>query len=101
LYQGFASMVDVAIEQLAGLCGVSSTAVTTLARRGIMIRATGAGARGKFVLEASVRSYCTHLREQASGRKTGDAPAADRSRLVKAQAQAIEPSGGARCLMPG
>jgi phage terminase Nu1 subunit (DNA packaging protein) len=79
-------MVDVAIEQLAGICGLSSAAVTTLARRGIMIRA----GKGKFQLEASVRSYCTHLREQAVGRKTGDTPAADRSRLVKAQAQAIE-----------
>jgi phage terminase Nu1 subunit (DNA packaging protein) len=87
-------MVDVAIEKLAGLCGLSSTAVTTLARRGIMIRATGAGARGKFALESSIRSYCTHLRGQASGRKTGDAPAADRSRLVKAQAPGHRDQGG-------
>jgi phage terminase Nu1 subunit (DNA packaging protein) len=67
-------MVDVAIEQLAGLCGLSSTAVTTLARRGIMIRATGAGARGKFVLETSVRGYCTHLREHLAAKRATRRP---------------------------
>jgi terminase small subunit / prophage DNA-packing protein len=79
-------MVDVAIEQLAGLCGLSSTAVTTLARRGIMIRA----GKGKFQLEASVRNYCTHLREQAVGRKAGDTPAKERQRLAKAMADSVE-----------
>jgi phage terminase Nu1 subunit (DNA packaging protein) len=76
-------MVDVSIEQLAGVLDLSSTAVTSHARRGILIRSTEKGQRGKFNLEQSVRSYCRHLREQASGRKTGDAPAADRSWLFR------------------
>jgi phage terminase Nu1 subunit (DNA packaging protein) len=83
-------MTDVSIEQLAGLLDLSSTAVTSHARRGILVRSTEKGQRGKFMLEQSVCSYCRHLREQASGRKAGDAPAADRARLVKAQAASVE-----------
>jgi terminase small subunit / prophage DNA-packing protein len=80
-------MVDVSIEQLAALLDISSTAVSTNARRGILIRSK---ARGKFNMEASVRNYCRHLREQAAGRKTGDVSATDRDRLAKAQREAIE-----------
>lgn len=60
-------MSDVSIEQLAALLNLSSTAVTSHARRGILVRSVAKGKRGKFVLELSVRRYCQHLREQASG----------------------------------
>lgn len=60
--------------------------MTALSRRGLVVKA---GRRG-FDLEASVRAYCTHLREQASGRKQGDTPSADRARLVRVQADAVE-----------
>jgi phage terminase Nu1 subunit (DNA packaging protein) len=73
-------MTDVTAEEMAALCGLSSTAVSTLARRGVMVR----GAPGKLKLEPSIRAYCKHLREQASGRKEGDAPAKERQRLAKA-----------------
>ena len=79
-------MEGVSAEILARHCGLSSTVVASFARRGVMVR-TG---RGRFDLEASVRSYCQHLREQASGRKAGDAPMKDRARLAKAMADSVE-----------
>ena len=79
-------MSDVTAEKMAEVCGLSSKSVATLARRGVMHR----GARGKFDLESSVRAYCQHLREQAVGRKEGDAPMKDRARLAKAQADCVE-----------
>jgi phage terminase Nu1 subunit (DNA packaging protein) len=72
-------MTDVTPEEMAALCGLSSAAVASLTRRGIMQR----GGKGKLKLE-SIRSYCEHLRQQASGRKEGDAPAKERQRLAKA-----------------
>jgi hypothetical protein len=83
-------MSDVSIEQLAALLDLSSTAVTSHARRGILVRSAAKGQRGKFVLELSVRRYCQHLREQASGIKQGDAPAKERQRLAKAMADSVE-----------
>jgi terminase small subunit / prophage DNA-packing protein len=80
-------MVDVSAEQLALLLDISSTAISTNARRGVLIRSK---ARGKFNMEASVRNYCRHLREQAAGRTAGDVSASDRDRLAKAQREAIE-----------
>jgi phage terminase Nu1 subunit (DNA packaging protein) len=76
--------MDATAEQLASLVGLSSAAVATLARRGVMIR----GDRGKFNLEASVRAYCQHLREAAAGRGNGTEPteqSTQRARLVRAQ----------------
>ncbi len=71
---------------LARLLGVSEVTLSALARRGLVVKA---GRRG-FDLEQSVRAYCQHLREQASGRKQGDTPAAERARLAKAQADSVE-----------
>jgi phage terminase Nu1 subunit (DNA packaging protein) len=73
-------------ENLANWLGISETQVTSFARRGVIVRA---GRKG-FELEASIRSYCQHLREQAVGRKAGDAPMKDRARLAKAQADSVE-----------
>jgi phage terminase Nu1 subunit (DNA packaging protein) len=74
--------MDTTAEQLASLTGLSSKSVSTLARRGIMIR----GARGKFKLEASLRSYCGHLREAvaAQGRPTSSEAGKERARLASA-----------------
>lgn len=71
---------------LARLLGVSEVTVSALARRGLVVKA---GRRG-FDLEASVRGYCQHLREQASGRKQGDTPQTERARLAKVQADSVE-----------
>jgi terminase small subunit / prophage DNA-packing protein len=79
-------MEGVSAEILARHCGLSSTVVASFARRRVMVRA----GRGRFDLEASLRSYCQHLREQAVGRKADDAPMNDRARLAKAQADSVE-----------
>jgi phage terminase Nu1 subunit (DNA packaging protein) len=73
-------MTDVTSEEMAAICGLSSAAVASLTRRGIMQR----GGQGKLKIELSIRSYCEHLRQQASGRKDGDTPAKERQRLAKA-----------------
>jgi phage terminase Nu1 subunit (DNA packaging protein) len=76
--------MDATAEQLASLVGLSSAAVSTLARRGVLIRA----GKGKFQLEASVRAYCTHLREAAAGRGNGTEPteqSTQRARLASAE----------------
>ena len=70
---------------LAKLFGVTSKTVAELAKAGIIERA----ARGRWLLEASVSSYCAHLREQAAGRG-GEAGAGVRARLGAAQAQLTE-----------
>jgi phage terminase Nu1 subunit (DNA packaging protein) len=79
-------MTDVTAEEMAAFCGLSSSAVSSLTRRGIMQR----GGKGKLKLELSIRAYCEHLRQEASGRKAGDAPAKDRARLAKAMADSVE-----------
>jgi phage terminase Nu1 subunit (DNA packaging protein) len=79
-------MTDVTAEEMAALCGLSSAAVASLTRRGIMQR----GGKGKLKLEPSIRAYCEHLREQARGRKVGDTPGKDRARLAKAMADSVE-----------
>jgi terminase small subunit / prophage DNA-packing protein len=79
-------MDSVSAEVLAKWCGLSSTNVASYARRGVMVRA----GRGTFDLEQSIRGYCQHLREQASGRKQGDTPSVERARLAKAQADNVE-----------
>jgi terminase small subunit / prophage DNA-packing protein len=87
--------MDATAEQLASLVGLSSAAVSTLARRGVMIR----GERGKFNLEASVRAYCAHLRSAAAGRGNGTEPTAQstqRARLARGQAEAAELKNAAR-----
>jgi phage terminase Nu1 subunit (DNA packaging protein) len=80
--------MDATAEQLASLVGLSSKSVCALARRGVMIR----GERGKFALEASVRSYCGHLREAvaAQGRPTSSEAGKERARLASAMADKAE-----------
>lgn len=77
-------MDAVSAEILAKFLGISSTQVSSFARRGVMVRA-----RKGFDLEQSVRSYCQHLREQATGRKAMT-PDSDRGRLARAQAASVE-----------
>ncbi len=81
-------MEAVSAEVLAIWCGLSSTAVASFARRGVMVRAD----RGKFDLEASVRAYCTHMREAvaAQGRPAQSGTGKERQRLAAAQAAAVE-----------
>jgi phage terminase Nu1 subunit (DNA packaging protein) len=75
---------------LADLIGVSPRSCTDLAKRGIIVRGPG---RTGFVLRASLRGYADHLRKLATGRGGESAIAsatAERSRLLKAQADAQE-----------
>ena len=76
----------VTAEALAHLFGVSAKTVRALARRGIMVKA----GRNLFALTESVQHYCGHLRDRAHGRKEGDGPTTERTRLSAAQAEAIE-----------
>jgi phage terminase Nu1 subunit (DNA packaging protein) len=75
---------------LADLIGVSPRSTTDLAKRGIIVRALG---RTGFALRASLRGYAEHMRKLATGRGGESAIAsatAERSRLIKAQADAQE-----------
>jgi phage terminase Nu1 subunit (DNA packaging protein) len=75
---------------LADLIGVSPRSCTDLAARGIIVRGPG---RTGFLLRESLRGYSDHLRRLAGGRG-GEAAivtaTAERSRLLKAQADAQE-----------
>jgi hypothetical protein len=73
---------------LADLLGMSTRNVRHLDKRGILVRA----GRG-IALAESVRRYCTHLRDLATGRGGEVAitsATAERARLAKAQAEHIE-----------
>ena len=73
---------------LASLFGISTRAVTDLAKRGIVVRA-GTG----YALEASVRGYCEHLRKLATGRgeaSVATTAAQERAKLARVQADKIE-----------
>jgi terminase small subunit / prophage DNA-packing protein len=75
---------------LADLIGVSPRSCTDLSKRGIIVRAPG---RTGFALRASLRGYAEHMRKLATGRGGESAIAsatAERSRLIKAQADAQE-----------
>jgi phage terminase Nu1 subunit (DNA packaging protein) len=67
---------------LQRLLGVNKVTVADLAKRGIVVRGER---KGTYLVEASVASYCAHLREQAAGRG-GEAGAEVRARLGAAQA---------------
>jgi phage terminase Nu1 subunit (DNA packaging protein) len=56
----------------ANVLGVSKKTIAELAKRGIIAPA----GPGRYALEASVSSYCAHLREQAAGRGVDDDSAA-------------------------
>ena len=82
---------EVTAEGLAGLLGVSQPTISQLAKRGLVVR----GRRGRFKLRESLRTYCGHLREQASGRRDGVTRATERDRLAKAQCvEALEQKDG-------
>jgi phage terminase Nu1 subunit (DNA packaging protein) len=66
---------QVTTSALANMLGVSKKTIAELAKRGII---APAGA-GRYALEASVSSYCAHLREQAAGRVVDDDSAANAS----------------------
>lgn len=74
---------------LAELFGISTRAVSDLAKRGIVVRA----GRG-YALAASVRGYCDHLRTLATGRGGNEAAISnatiERGRLARAQAEHVE-----------
>jgi terminase small subunit / prophage DNA-packing protein len=80
----------VSAAELAGLIGVSPRSISDLAGRGIVVRAPG---RSGYVLRESVRGHADHLRKLAGGRG-GDAAiasqTAERARLLRLQADAIE-----------
>jgi terminase small subunit / prophage DNA-packing protein len=82
--------VTVTASVLADLIGVSPRSCTDLAARGIIVRGPG---RTGFLLRESLRGYADHLRKLATGRGGESAIAAataERSRLLKAQADAQE-----------
>jgi terminase small subunit / prophage DNA-packing protein len=73
---------------LARLWGITRQAVNALVRRGVIAR-EGRG----FHREQATRLYCAHLRELAKGRGGENAIAnatAERARLLKGQADAVE-----------
>jgi phage terminase Nu1 subunit (DNA packaging protein) len=70
--------------ELARLLGLSVQAIANHASAGVLVRA----GRGRYDKDASVTSYCAHLRKAASGRNTQTS--AERARLVSAQADAAE-----------
>jgi len=81
-------MTAVTAVDLARLWGITRQAVNLLARRGIIVR-KGRG----FDRDDSTRRYCAHLRELATGRGGESAIAsatAERARLLKGQADAVE-----------
>ena len=65
---------------------MNKVALNDLAKRGIVVRGER---KGSYDLQASVSSYCKHLREMAAGRG-GDAGASARERLGQAQATLAE-----------
>jgi terminase small subunit / prophage DNA-packing protein len=80
---------QITAKDLADLLGVSDRTIRELARRGILLRK----GRGAYLRDVSIRRYCDHLRELATGRGGEDAiinATAERARLVRAQADAVE-----------
>ena len=72
---------------LAAFLGVHERTIRDLADRGIIAKV----ARGKYDLAASVKSYCSHVREVAAGRggESGVASlTSERARLAREQADA-------------
>ncbi len=78
-------MTQIATHELAALLGLSERSVRDLARRQILIR-EGRG----FDRDASVKSYCAHLRAAATGRPSTATVAVERARLLRLQADRVE-----------
>src|ERR1700693_4398012 len=76
---------------LAEMLGVSTRTIRDLAKRKILVRAGR-----NYALAASVRQYCSHLRDLATGRG-GEAAissaTAERARLARMQADLAETKG--------
>lgn len=72
-------------DEMALLLGVTSRTVRDLAAKGRLVRSE----RGRFDVQASVATYCAHLREVAGGKagSSGDLTA-ERTRLTREQADA-------------
>ena len=72
-------------ETLGELLGISPRVVREHASRGIIVKVS----KGAYDVPASVRAYCTHLREQAAGRSASTNLTAERIRVAKEQADAL------------
>jgi len=71
---------------LAQWLGVSERAVAGYVQNGIIVRAQ----RGLYPLQESVRAVCHHFREVASRRGTTSTLTAQRERIAREQADALE-----------
>ena len=68
---------EISAAGLRQLLGINKSVLSELAGKGIIAKGQK---RGTYKLQASVRGYCQHLREQAAGRG-GEAGADARARL--------------------
>ncbi len=76
------TMADLTLRELADLLGITQSAAQRLANERLLVRS----ARGRFDLEASVRTYTAHLRSVASNRSESDsARAAIRQKIALAE----------------
>lgn len=74
-------------DQLADLLGLTANRVNTLVREGHIPRA----GKGRFDRREAVRSYCEHIRKQASGRSAANPELTEqRTRLASEQADKAE-----------
>lgn len=71
---------------LAALLGVTPRTITELSRKGVLSPA----GRGNWPVRECVARYCAHLREQAAGRTGSTTLTAERIRVAKEQADALE-----------
>ncbi len=79
----------VSLEELAGVLGVNKRNLQNFVERGILVRV----GRGRFPLGKSIRAYCDSLRETAANRdhfRVGTGLAAERERIAREQADALE-----------
>ena len=76
---------EISGRELAAMLGVSQRTVTSLANDGIVLKAE----QGRYDMVQSVKLYCAHLRNTASGRggkENVEALSDERARLAKEQA---------------
>jgi phage terminase Nu1 subunit (DNA packaging protein) len=77
--------MEVAASVLASWIGISVPAVSEYARNGVIPRAA---VRGRYPLLKAVQAYIRHMKAAAAGRE--NPTAAERTRLLKAQADSVE-----------
>jgi phage terminase Nu1 subunit (DNA packaging protein) len=75
----------VSADALGDMIGISGRQIRELARRNIVVKA----GTGTYEVRASVRAYCTHLREQAAGRTGSKTLTEERIRVAKEQGDAL------------